>query len=89
MSVTKYIVCLNCKEYLWIGQNSTFYTDEPHTMRALQDFFNKHTTYVQKEVDPKEYHELLYMPEPYNGAFEEEEKTWKEIDTDDYKSKKL
>ena len=86
MSRSMHIVCLLCKEHLWIGQNETLYTGEPHTMEALRQFFERHTTYYHKEFAPDEYHELLYMPEPYNGAFEEEEKTWKEIDADDYKN---
>lgn len=85
MSVSKYIACTTCKKYLWIGQNSFLYTGEPHTMEALTDFFNNHTTYYPKRVDREKYHELIFLPEPYNGGYENDIEGWKEIDADNYK----
>lgn len=73
------IVCLSCEETLWIGQRDTVYTGEEKTMDDLAKFLVKHRTYDPREVNPKEYHELLYIPEPYNGGFEHIEwKYWRE-----------
>lgn len=72
MSRDMYIACLNCRESLWIGQTNIIYTGSAETMGDLNVFLVKHRTYLPREYsEPKsEYHELLYMPEPYNGSFE-------------------
>jgi hypothetical protein len=72
MSRTTYLVCKTCKKYIWIGQNSFIYTGEPETMEALNEFLQKHTSYQQDDE-----HELLFMPEPFNGAYEDEE--WEDV----------
>lgn len=82
-----HIVCMKCKEHLWIGQNETFYSGEAHTMEALRQFLLRHITYQIKDIDPDNYHDLIYTPEPYNGGVEEiVGGDWKEIDADDYKN---
>lgn len=80
MSRSMHICCMNCKEHLWIGQTDTLYTGEPATMEALRQFLVKHRTYTLRNYDPDGYHELLFMPEPYNGSFEEIEwNEWKAV----------
>ena len=78
------ICCMTCKEYLWIGQTDVIYSGMPEVMEALNVFLVKHRTYnPRKYAEPEDYHELLYMPEPYNGPFEEID--WTEIDANQYK----
>lgn len=72
MSRTTYIACETCKEYLWIGQSNYIYTGEPKTMQALNDFLQKHISY-----EPTTEHKLLFIPEPYNGAYENED--WEDV----------
>ena len=71
MSRTTYLICKTCKEYIWIGQGSITYTGEPETMKALNDFLQKHITDYPPE------HELLFMPEPFNGYYENE--PWEDV----------
>jgi len=86
MSRTMHICCITCEEHLWIGQNDSFYSGEVHTMEALRQFLIKHRTYTPRHLcDPKEYHELIYTPEPYNGGVEElSGREWKEWEADDF-----
>lgn len=46
MSVSLHLGCLDCKEYIWIGQaglgESYIYTKEPNIMNQLNDFLHKH-----------------------------------------------
>lgn len=90
MSICYHIVCLKCKKYLWIGQSpQTFYSGEKNTMSALEDFLFTHVTYSPKRLEPNKYHELVFMTEPFNSAWEEqwEEEKWEEIDANKYKTK--
>lgn len=80
MSRDMNIVCLDCKEALWIGQSDIVYIGDEETMQQLQDFLVKHRTYYPRVLKPNEYHELLYIPEPYNGSFEEID--WKYVGDD-------
>ena len=50
MSATWDIICERCKERLWIGQNRSVYTKEPHTMNALGDFLERHAEHPLKFV---------------------------------------
>lgn len=72
MSVTTHLVCRTCKTYMWLGQGSVIYTGEPKTMRRLNEFMQKHKTHWDKE------HELLFMDEPFNGPYENQE--WNDED---------
>ena len=86
MSRDMHICCLECKEHIWIGQTDVIYSGMPEVMEALRVFLVKHRTYTTREyAKPEEYHELLYMPEPYNGSFEDID--WTEIEVDQYKVK--
>jgi len=70
MSKSMHIACMDCKEALWIGQSDSIYSGMPEVMEALKVFLVKHRTYSPRGTKT-EYHELLYMPEPYNGDFED------------------
>lgn len=91
MSVSYHIACLTCKEHLWIGQSSEcFYSGEKHTMEALRVFLFKHVSHAPKEMSDKgEYHELVFVPEPFNSNWEHksESEKWEEIEADIYKTK--
>jgi hypothetical protein len=81
MSIDRHLVCKTCKEAIWIGQSDIIYTGMPDVMKMLQDFLYKHETWHDHEN--KDYHELLFVPEPYNGAFENY--SWKYWEVEDWK----
>lgn len=71
MSRDTHITCVTCKEALWIGQSDIIYLGDDEVMQALQKFLIAHRTYAPRKYGEKDYHELLFMPEPYNGSFED------------------
>ena len=84
-----HICCLDCREHLWIGQTDSFYSGEPHTMEALRQFLVKHRTWYVPRTKGQEYHELIYIPEPYSESIKDFfEQDWKEWDSDDFKTTK-
>lgn len=42
MSNTFDIVCVKCKEKLWVGQGQTLYFREEHTMEKFKEFLFEH-----------------------------------------------
>lgn len=53
MSTTYHIACIQCKEYLWIGQNTShndagwnLYTAEEQTMTDFHNFMRKHESHT-------------------------------------------
>lgn len=70
MSTTYHIACIQCKEFLWIGQNTThneagwgLYTGEEKTMKDFHDFMRKHeshSTYPSSDsYDP--IHDIRFL----------------------------
>jgi hypothetical protein len=78
MSRDMHLCCLDCKQHIWIGQTDVIYSGMPDVMELLREFLVTHRTYAPRYLDESNYHELLYMPEPYNGSFEGVE--WNEIE---------
>lgn len=73
MSRSTHLVCTTCKKHIWIGQSQIIYFGNEEVMELLSSFLQEHTTYSRDEE-----HKLLFMPEPYNGAYENED--WEEIE---------
>ena len=52
MAVCYYLICVQCKKKVWIGQWNYIYTGEKETMILLQKFPYEH-----------EGHSLVFLPE--------------------------
>lgn len=76
MSTTYELACLDCKEVIWIGQNTHqvtpstgeafwyLYTGEPATMRMFHEFMRRHQSHsLNKDYDynGKQVHRLVFV----------------------------
>ena len=57
MSVTYDILCLDCKEVLWIGQSDYIYTTDPE-INAFSKFLHKHEDHVLKFLNDNSSYDL-------------------------------
>lgn len=86
MSQSMHLCCLDCKEDIWIGQRDSLYSGESHTMEGLRQFLVKHRTLYVPRSEGTDYHELVYVPEPYNEYIKDYCKdNWESWDTDDFR----
>jgi len=59
MSVTKQLVCIDCKKYLWFGQGGHIYTADKHIAALTEFLLVNHTS---GGGDPKQ-HRILSVDE--------------------------
>lgn len=68
MSTTFHLACIQCKEFLWIGQNTTqneagwyLYTAEEKTMKDFHDFMRKHESLTVYPDATERVHDIRFI----------------------------
>lgn len=83
MSFDLYMCCMDCKEHIHVGQNGYLYTS-PEITDQLHRFLLAHQTRNAPRLGlNSDYHELVFIPEPYNSFVRDYDDEWSDFDGED------